>query len=159
MIQFSATRGGGRFVAALLACIAALLITIVPGHAQQAPPQGPPIVKAIDVEFSGPATVSKERILAQLRTQVGQPYSDEIVEADIRQLYTIGAKNVRIFAQPEGNGVRVIVALQARPIIREIEIDGATKLAAKRLRKEIELKINQPATEENMNYFEMTGRT
>jgi len=150
MIQFSATRGGGRFVAAILACIAALLITIVPGHAQQAPPQGPPIVKAIDVEFSGPATVSKERILAQLRTQVGQPYSDEIVEADIRQLYTIGAKNVRIFAQPEGNGVRVIVALQARPIIREIEIDGATKLAAKRLRKEIELKINQPATEENM---------
>ena len=145
MTQFPGT-SGGRFVAAILACFAALLITALPAHAQQ----GPPVVKAIEVEFSGPATVSKERILAQLRTKIGQPYSDEIVEADIRQLYALGAKNVRIFAQPEGNGVKVIVALQARPVIREIEIDGATKIAPKRIRKEIELKINQPATEEAM---------
>jgi len=136
---------GGRFVAASLVGIAALLIPIFSAQAQQ----GPPIIKAIDVEYSGPATVAKERILAQLRTRVGQPYSDEVVEADIRQLYSLGIiRNVRIFAQPEGNGVKVIVAVQTRPVVREIEIDGAEKVPAKRLRKELEIKINQPANEE-----------
>jgi len=60
--------------------------------------QGPPTVRSIDVEYTGPATVSKERIIAQLRTAVGKPYSDAVVEQDIRQLYSTGAiRNVRIF--------------------------------------------------------------
>ena len=146
MTKFSGT-SGGRFVAATFACITALLIMLCSVQAQQ----GPPIVKAIDVEYSGPATVAKERILAQLRTTVGQPYSDEVVEADIRQLYSLGViKNVRIFAQPEGSGVKVIVAVQTRPVVREIEIDGAEKVSAKRLRKELEIRINQPANEETI---------
>jgi outer membrane protein insertion porin family len=72
-----------------------------------------------------------------------------VVEQDIRQLYTTGnIRNVRIFAQPEGDGVKVIVAVQTRAVIREIEIDGAQRITAKRLRKEIEVKINQPVNEE-----------
>jgi outer membrane protein insertion porin family len=113
--------------------------------------QGPPTVRSIDVEYTGPATVSKERILAQLRTGVGKPYSDAVVEQDIRQLYSTGAiRNVRIFAQPEGDGVRVTVAVQTRSVVREIEIDGAQSVSAKRLRKEITLKINSPVNEEEL---------
>jgi outer membrane protein insertion porin family len=130
-------------VVGLLACVVSFWGTT------SARGQGAPIVKSIDVEYSGPATVAKGRILAQLRTAVGQPYSDEIVEQDIRTLYSLGViRNVRIFAEPEGNGVKVIVAVQTRPVVREIEIDGASRISAKRLRKEIELKINQPASEE-----------
>ncbi len=110
-----------------------------------------PIVKSVEVEYSGPATVSKERILAQMRTQVGQPYSDTVVEQDIRQLYTTGSiRNVRIFAQPQDEGVKVIVAVQTRAVIREIEVDGAHKLSARRLRKDIALKINSPVKEEDL---------
>ena len=134
----------GRAYSILVGSLVAL-IGLIPAHAQQ----GPPIVRSIDVEYSGPATVSKERILAQMRTTIGQPYSDQVVEQDIRQLYTTGAiRNVRIFAQPEGDGVKVIVAVQTRAIVREIEITGSQKIAAKRLRKEIEIKINQPVNEE-----------
>jgi outer membrane protein insertion porin family len=146
MTQFSGT-SGGRFVAATLAGIAALLMTMFSAQAQQ----GPPIVRSIEVEYSGPATVAKERILAQLRTAVGKPYSDEVVEADIRQLYSLGViRNVRIFAQPEAGGVKVIVAVQTRSVVREIEIDGADRVGAKKLRKLIELKINQAANEEQL---------
>jgi outer membrane protein insertion porin family len=113
--------------------------------------QGPPIVRSIDVEYTGPATVSKERIIAQLRTAVGKPYSDAVVEQDIRQLYSTGTiRNVRIFAQPQGDGVKVIVAVQTRSVVREIEIDGAQQVSAKRLRKEITLKINSPVNEEQL---------
>ena len=112
-------------------------------------PEGPPIIRSIDVEYAGPKLVSKERILAQMRTKVGQPYNDLVVEQDIESLYRTGAiLNVRIFAQPEGDGVKVIVAVQTRSIVREIEIDGAERIKPKRLRKEIKLKINQPVNEE-----------
>ena len=113
--------------------------------------QGAPIVRSIDVQYSGPATVSKERILAQIRTAVGQPYSDSTVEDDIRNLYKTGTiQNVRIFAQPEGDGVKVIVAVQTRPVIRELVIDGAQKVSAKKLRKEISVKLNAPVNEDDL---------
>ena len=118
---------------------------------QAAAPQGPPIVRSIDVEYTGPGTVSRERILAQMRTSVGQPYSNEVVEQDIAALYKTGSiQNVRIFAQPQGDGLRVIVAVQTRSILREIVIDGAERVKAQRLRKEIKLKLNQPVNEQQL---------
>jgi outer membrane protein insertion porin family len=120
-------------------------------QAQQAAPPQQPIVRSIDVEYTGPGTVSKERILAQIRTRVGEPYSNEVVEQDIAALYKTGSiQNVRIFAQPQGDGLKVIVAVQTRLILREIVIDGAERVKAQRLRKEIKLKLNQPVNEQQL---------
>lgn len=108
-------------------------------------------MRAIDVQYSGPATVAKDVILAQMRTAVGQPYSDSTVEDDIRNLYKTGAiQNVRIFAQPESDGVKVIVAVQTRQVLRELVIDGAHKVSAKKLRKEIGVKLNAPVNEDDL---------
>src|SRR5207253_8923694 len=116
---------------------------------QSAP--GPPTIRSIEVQYAGPATISKERILAQMRTKVGQLYSNEVVQEDIKALYKTGyIRNVRIFAQPEGDGVKVIVAVQTRAIIREIEITGAEHLKAQRLRKEIKVKLNQAVDEQQL---------
>src|SRR5438034_1480772 len=134
------------------ASICALLGAAVAwAQAPPAAPQGPPIVRSIDVDNTGPGTVSKERILAQIRTRVGQPYSNEVVEQDIAALYKTGSiQNVRIFAQPQGDGLRVIVAVQTRSILREIVIDGAERVKAQRLRKEIKLKLNQAVDEQQL---------
>ncbi|MFL6554192.1 MAG: outer membrane protein assembly factor BamA [Chthoniobacterales bacterium] len=103
----------------------------------------------MEVEYTGPATISKERILAQMRTKVGQVYSNEIVQEDIKALYKTGyILNVRIFAQPQGDGVKVIVAVQTRSIVREIEITGAERVKPKRLRKEIKVKLNHAVDEQ-----------
>jgi len=134
-----------------VASICALLgAGVARAQAPQAAP-GPPIIHSIDVQYTGPQTVSKERILAQMRTRVGQPYSNPVVEQDIETLYKTGSiHNVRIFAQPEGDGVKVIVAVQTRAIMREIEIAGAERIKAKRLRKEIKLRLNQPVNEQQL---------
>src|SRR3954463_13683747 len=88
------------------------------GQQQPEGPPPPPIVRSIDVEYTGPASISKERIIAQIRTAIGEPYSDQVVEQDIRNLYKTGQiLNVRIFAKPVENGVKVIVALQTRSIL------------------------------------------
>src|SRR6266478_6175947 len=134
-----------------VASICALLgAGIARAQAPQAAP-GPPIIRSVDVQYTGPQTVSKERILAQMRTRVGQLYSNQVVEQDIAALYKTGSiHNVRIFAQPEGDGVKVIVAVQTRAIMREIEITGAERIKAKRLRKEIKLRLNQPVNEQQL---------
>src|SRR6266436_1074000 len=127
-----------------IAFLCALLTTVI--VKAQAPPSapGPPIIRSIDVEYTGPASISKERILAQMRTKVGQLYSNEVVEEDIKALYKTGyVRNVRIFAQPQGDGVKVIVAVQTQAILREIEINGAERIKPKRLRKEIKVRLNQ----------------
>jgi len=109
------------------------------------------MIRSIDVQYAGPATLSKERILAQMRTKVGQPYSNEVVQEDIKALYKTGyIRNVRIFAQPEGDGVKVIVALQTRAIVHEIEITGAERVKPTRLRKEIKVKLNQALDEQQL---------
>src|SRR5205809_7849959 len=102
----------------------------------------------MEVPYTGPVMVSKERILDKMRTTVGQPYSDQVVEQDVEALCRTGAiLNVRIFAEPEGDGVKVTVAVQTRSIVREIVIDGAERIKAKKLRKEIKLRLNQPINE------------
>jgi outer membrane protein insertion porin family len=122
---------------------------VAPQAPQQPPPR--PIIRAIDIEYSGPATVSKERILAYMRTKVGQPFNDATVEQDVEALYKSGAvQNVRIFGEPMGDGVKVIVHVQTRLIAREIVIEGAKRVGATKLRKEIKLKLNQPIREEDL---------
>jgi outer membrane protein insertion porin family len=138
-----------------VAFICALLgVTSVRSQApQQAPQAAPPrpIIRAIDVEYTGPATVSKERILAQMRTKVGQPFNDAILEQDVETLYKSGGvQNVRIFGQPQSDGVKVIVQVQTRLLAREIVIEGAERIKAQKLRKEINLKLNQPIKEEQL---------
>jgi outer membrane protein insertion porin family len=121
----------------------------------QSPPdvarQAPPIVRSIDVQYTGPATISSSRILAQMRTKVGLPYSDTVAEEDIRAIYNTGqVQNVRIFGQPEGDGVKVIVAVQTRTMLNEIQIDGATRISPKKLRKNLGVKLNTPLREEDL---------
>src|SRR5712691_3468022 len=143
-----------REISGLLGGRAILLVLISMGFAASAGgqnPPGPPVVRSIEVQYVGPATLSKERILAQMRTTVGQPYSDQVVEQDIQNLYKTGVVlNVRIFAQPEQGGVKVVVAIQTRSVVREIEIAGADVIKPKRIRKAIPIKINQPVNEEQL---------
>lgn len=86
-----------------------------------------------------------------MRTKVGQPFNDTTVEQDVEALYKSGAiQNVRIFGEPQGDGVKVIVQVQTRLLAREIVIEGAERIKAQKLRKEIKLKLNQPIREEQL---------
>ena len=74
-----------------------------------------PVVREIAVENVGAPSISKERVLANLATKIGAPYSERAAEQDIRALYaTGGVSNVRIFAEPLGDGVKVTVLLHGR---------------------------------------------
>jgi outer membrane protein insertion porin family len=105
----------------------------------------------VEVQYVGPQTISREKVLAQIRTRPGQPYSESLVEQDIKALYKTGqVQNVRIFGQADGQKVKVMVVLQTRSLVNEIEIEGAQRISAKKLRKSIALKINGPMSEDEL---------
>jgi len=135
------------FPAALLLCAA--LGEPAALHAQQVPPSllppreapSAPIVRAIEVQYAGASTVSKEKILANMRTRVGRPYAEQVVEEDIRNLYATGnISNVRIFGEQVKDGVKVIVVVQSKGQISEVTLTGVQQLKETRIRKEISVK-------------------
>lgn len=139
---FRHPNGALRLLQSFCILLAATFLTVSSGYAQQT-------VQAIEVQYAGPANISKEKILANMRTTVGQPYSPMFVEEDIRSLYGTGeVSNVRIFSEPSRGGVKVVVVVQSKPIIREIVVEGSERIKAKRLRKEISLKPGQPLSED-----------
>ena len=110
-----------------------------------------PIIKDIVVEYAGAPSITKERVLANLSTKVGQPYSERTAEQDIRSLYaTGGVSNVRLYAEPMGDGVKVTVLLQGRPVIKEVVIEGTDQIPLAKIRREISTKVGDVVSEEKI---------
>jgi len=130
----------------LFHCIVALLLSPLATRAQEAPNM--PLVKSIEVQFVGPQSVSKEKILANMRTRVGRPYSPRVTEEDIRNLYATGnVTNVRMFGEPQADGVKVIVVVATKSTLAEVVINGATKVKVSKLRDEISAKPGNPVSD------------
>ncbi len=124
------------------------LATVPGARAQQ---QLPP-VKSIEVQFVGPQSVSKEKILANMRTRVGKPYSSAVTEEDVRNLYsTNNVTNVRIFGEPAGDGVKVIVVVQTKSTVSEVYINGVTRFKPAKVRDQITTKPGDALSESNLN--------
>ncbi len=108
-----------------------------------------PTVRAIDVQYAGKPSVSRERILANMRTTIGQPFSQTGAEDDIRNLIATGeVTNVRIFSEPLPDGVKVIVIVQTRSTIKGIVIQGATKFSLGKLARQLTSKKGKVLNEE-----------
>jgi outer membrane protein insertion porin family len=110
-----------------------------------------PIVRQIEIQYAGSSTLSKERILANMRTAVGRPYSERAVEEDVRNLYATGnITNVRIFGEPLKDGVKVVVVVQTKATVGEVVIDGVSKFKPSRLRKKLSVKTGQTINEASL---------
>ena len=128
---------------------AAALLLLVPDASAQTPT--PPIVKEIEVQYAGANAVSREKLLANMRTRVGKPYDERTVEEDIRNLYATGnISNVRIFGEPDRDGVKVIVVVQPKAQVTEVVLNGVTKFKPSRVRKEISAKTGDALSESSL---------
>ena len=121
----------------------------------QSPPPGAgqgPVVREINIEYIGPHTVAKSVILSNMRTTVGQIYSAASVEEDVRNLYATGFfTNLAIKDEPLGDGVRVNVVVEPKPLVKEIVIKGNVKIKTARLKKEIKSKPGETLSEQQIS--------
>jgi len=120
-----------------------------PAQGTQPAQRQSPIVRQIEIQYAGPATLSRQRILSNMKTTVGQPYSETTVEDDVRSLYATGlVTNVRIYGEPLPDGVKVIVVVQTRVTLTEVAIQGNEAIKTKRIRRELGLKTGSPLDEQ-----------
>lgn len=84
------------------------------------------IIRDIDVEYVGGATVAKERVLSNMSTKIGDELSPAKLDDDIASLYSSKiADNVKFFSEPMGgNSVRLIVQLQTRSSLGGVSVLG-----------------------------------
>ena len=131
-----------------IVAITLLVATTQQALAQTGLPAAPSvkkIVQDVQVVIKGAVKLDENRIRSQLSTRVGQPFSNESVERDIRALYSTGAvENLDIQAVDVAGGVKVIVEIIGRGGIAEINFIGNTAIDNSKLRKDIAIKVGDP---------------
>jgi len=81
--------------------------------AGQTPGAPAPIVRAVELIWPGASAAQKERLLARLQTHVGKPYSERMVEKDIRHVfYDVPGFGGRVFSEAVPDGVKVTFSMR-----------------------------------------------
>ena len=114
------------------ACFALALSPLV-GSAQNAPATKDPLVRSIRIKREGTA-VSEQFVLGFVALRQGQPFSKEAVASTVRSLYATGRFNqalVEPILDPKTGEVDIVVTVEPRPILKEIEYIGGDGLVGK----------------------------
>ncbi len=127
-----------KFSSVALALVASL--TFEPDLCAQEELEGK-VISSISVKFAGPETVARQRILDNMSSKAGQPYSSEKVDDDIRNLVAKGlVEDVDIFVDTVSGPLKVIVSVETNTNIVGVGFRGNTKFDNQDLVKDLDIK-------------------
>lgn len=130
-----------------LSLLVAAAVSIHTVSAQNAEPEKR-IIKQVQVISVGGAEIDKGRIIANMGSREGAVFREEDIDRDIKNLYASGlVENVDISTVDAKGGVNLIVKVTGRGAIGEVVFVGNTQVDADKLRKGVEVKINEPVDE------------
>ena len=79
----------------------------------------------ISIQYTGAESVDSSAIMAQISSKTGSDLDAQVVEEDIKNLYSSGlVESVRVLTEPKGEGLRVIFLVQTRSTLGEISFIG-----------------------------------
>ena len=109
------------------------------------------IVRAVEVKFAGPKTTNESVVLANLRTKVGEPFTQTQSEDDVRAVYATGLfQNVRIIQEPAVDGIKIVVLVQGKPKLKDVVFEGNKVFKGEKLKKQIKSKIGEVVSEKQV---------
>ena len=125
--------------------LAALLLPLVlsggipggPARAQDPQtPEGTPAAPQVNgrtiesIEFKNPKALSEETLRYYLGIEPGQPLDEEALNRNIKQLWDRGlVDDVSVESVPTPAGVRLVITVVERPILRAIEYEGLKRIS------------------------------
>lgn len=82
------------------------------------------------IEVRGNKSISTSTILAKLKTRIGSPYQENIINEDLKRLYLLGffTDTTAIDTEEYRDGVKVIIKVEERPLIEKIIFNGIRRL-------------------------------
>ena len=123
-----------------------------PSASPQASAPGPPaaqVEKIVGIRVVGYQTVSPETIAHYLGVKVGDPYDPEKIRGNFQALWDVGLlENVAIEAEHSAAGVTLVVTIEERPIIKQVEFTGNKKFSNSQIKdrlKEEKVEIREGA--------------
>jgi outer membrane protein insertion porin family len=95
-----------------------------------------------DVVVEGTERMHPDRVLNRLKTQVGQPVSQIVINDDVRTIEEMGAfaNTTKSIERIEGGGIRVIFRVRELPYVGQVRLDGVGYFARQSIEKVITVK-------------------
>lgn len=119
----------------LLILMTAALIPFLLGISD-ASTEATPLIKLI--EMRGNKKIKDETIYANIKSRVGEPFSDETVQKDIKRLYSIGYfDDVRVEIDSFEGGLRLFFIFKERPTIISVDFQGNKEFEIDKLKENI----------------------
>lgn len=102
--------------------------------------QQPILVKEIAVQ--GNLRIQEAVILGRVQTKVGSPLVPARMAEDIRNIFALGFfDDVQLKVEDFEGGVKIILMVVERPLIRDIEFVGSQRIGTSTLQEKIDLKL------------------
>ena len=119
------------------------------GPTSKIPTYRPPVIRhetnnapVVSIRVIGNRHVKEDDIRRRLQTRVGRNFDTETVQADVRQLSTMGSfRNVRTYKKNVRGGIEVTFEVFELPTISYVRFVGNDKIKDKKLLKQSELKV------------------
>ncbi|MEM1249713.1 MAG: hypothetical protein AAGK22_25280 [Acidobacteriota bacterium] len=124
--DLAALRHRGVAVAVLAAVLLTLFLSATPVLGQAQVLAGRKIVAS---EVRGIRELAEESVLYYLKCEVGQTWDPRVVNREIKDLWTRQlVDDVRVQAEPQGEGVKVIITITERPTLVSLDYQGLDKI-------------------------------
>jgi len=97
--------------------------------------------KVKSIEIRGNKRIEEPAIRGRLTLKVGDPYTRDVIRAQIRQIYEMGFfEDVQIETETGPGGVGVVFVVKEKPFITEIVFDGNENLSDDKLKEKITIR-------------------
>ncbi len=108
------------------------------------------IVKSIDIQ--GQKSIGIATILTKIKTRVGQEYRQAVISDDLKRLYNTGYfSDVRVDRQEEGDGLKVIIYVDEKPIVEEITFSKIRYYSKKVILSKIKTQVGKFFDKKSLN--------
>ena len=108
-------------------------------------------IARIEVRHVGPPAAGDELVLANIRTKVGDAYSAQAIDDDVKNLYSTGFfYNIQVADKQTPEGIILTYVVQGKPRLTDIKFSGNKKYSDSKLAKKLTSKTQQPLDEHKL---------
>lgn len=104
------------------------------------------------VDIKGHNRVSDATVVSKIKIRAGQPYNENVVNEDVKNLYATGFfETVDVEKEATPEGLVVTFKVKEKPALSKMDIEGARFLRKKKIEEGIDIKVGSFVDEYKLN--------